>query len=178
MKSILKKININNHGFTLLEMLFAVIIFSFALVSLMTIAGKGVIATASARDQLVAQFLAEESLEVVRNIRDSNYINGSNSWIDGLTECVDSATCDIEYVANAKPIMVVCPANDCSGRLLFNNNGQFRPEPVGTATTFWREIKITSITPDSELVLESTVHWRQKTINRSMTVTTRIADWQ
>lgn len=178
MKSIFSKFDTHASGFTLLEMLFAVIIFSFALVSLMTIAGKGVVATASARDQLTAEFLAEESLEVARNIRDSNYVNSSPSWTDGLSECIDGPTCDVDYISGGKPVLTVCPSNDCRGRVLFNNSGQFRPEPVGVATTFWREFKITSITADKELLLESTVHWKQKTINRSMTVRTRIANWQ
>ncbi len=179
MKSISKKMNMNNHGFTLLEMLFAVIIFSFALVSLMTIAGKGVIATASARDQLIAQFLAEESLEVARNIRDSNYVNGNDSWLNGLTQCVDVATCDVDYIPNAKPELVVCSSDNCSGRILYNNLGQYRPggDQGGIATAFWRELKITSIVPDKELLMEATVHWKQKTLDRQLTVKTYIANW-
>lgn len=172
------KINKESPGFTLLEMLFAVIIFSFALVSLMTIAGKGVIATASARDQLVAEFLAEESLEVARNIRDSNYVNGVEPWTSGLSQCIDGSPCDVDYVDGAKPQLVVC-SDDCSGRLLYNNQGQYRPNATGggTATAFYRQLKITTITPDRELLLEATVHWKQKTINRVMTVKTHIANW-
>lgn len=179
MKSIFSKLDKNAQGFTLLEMLFAVIIFSFALVSLMTIAGKGVIATASARDQLVAEFLAEESLEVARNIRDSNYVNGSDSWVDGLTQCIDVSPCDVEYTLGAKSELTACPSGSCSGRILYNNEGQYRPsgDLGGTATAFWRELKITTIVPDKELLMEATVHWKQKTLNREMTVRTRIANW-
>ncbi len=179
MKSIFKKINTNSPGFTLLEMLFAVIIFSFALVSLMTIAGKGVIATASARDQLVAQFLAEESLEVARNIRDSNYVNGNDSWVNGLTQCIDVAVCDIEYTLGAKPQLTACSSGGCNGRILYNNQGQYRPgaDQGGIATSYWRELKITTIVPDEELLMEATVYWKQKTLNRQMTVRTRIANW-
>jgi prepilin-type N-terminal cleavage/methylation domain-containing protein len=176
MKSILKKNNITAQGFTLLEMLFAVIIFSFALVSLMTIAGKGVIATTTAREQLTAQFLAEESLEIARNIRDSNYINGSN-WTDGLTQCI-GASCDVEYVLGQKPTLEPCLSGGCN-RILYNISGQYRPDPSfgGTATQFTREIRITEITPDKELLMESTVYWKQKTLNRKLTVRTRIANW-
>jgi prepilin-type N-terminal cleavage/methylation domain-containing protein len=75
-------------GFTLLEMLFAVIIFSFALVSLITITGKGVAATSSAKEQLTAQYLAEELIEVGRNMRDHNYLNyGVADWFDELEAC-------------------------------------------------------------------------------------------
>lgn len=176
MKSIFKKNNTTSQGFTLLEMLFAVIIFSFALVSLMTIAGKGVIATATARDQLTAQFLAEESLEIARNIRDSNYINGDD-WVNGLTQCI-GVSCDVEYTSGQKPILEPCPSGSCD-RILYNNNGQYRPDSSlgGVATQFTREIKITEITPDKELLMEATVRWKQKTLNRTLTVRTRIANW-
>ena len=163
-------------GFTLLEMLFAVIIFSFALVSLMTIAGRGVIATTTARDQLIAQFLAEDSLEVARNIRDSNYVNGSD-WLDGLSQCID-VNCDVEYFVGQKPQLTPCPSGSCDA-LLYNNQGQYRPDASfgGSATQFYRSLRLTWITPDQELLMESTVYWRYKTLHRSLIVRTRIANW-
>jgi prepilin-type N-terminal cleavage/methylation domain-containing protein len=167
------------HGFTLLEMLFAVVIFSFALVSLMTIAGKGVIATSSARDQLAAEFLAEEGLEVVRNVRDSNYVN-SVPWNDGaIAVCMNGNPCDVDY-SNPKPTLVQCDGG-CQGNILFNNQGTFRPNATGDATTFWREITITDVaggdTPQ-EILVQSTVHWKQKALNRSFTVQTYLSDWR
>lgn len=181
MKKIFTQLYTTSSGFTLLETLFAVIIFSFALVSLMTIAGKGVIATTMARDQLTAEFLAEEGLEVVRNIRDSNYVDGA-AWDTGLSQCFTGNKCDVEYApSGSKPTMIVCDT-DCSGRILYNNQGQFRSDSGPDETTFWREVTIQTIPGpgggDNQAVVKSTVNWKQKNILRSLTVTTYLADWQ
>ena len=163
-------------GFTLLEMLFAVIIFSFALVSLMTIAGKGIIATTTARQQLTAQFLAEESLEVARNMRDTNYIEGL-PWLTGMDQCQDSP-CDVDYSSTAKPGLIACDGDDCAERILTNNRGTFAVDQTGDVTSFYRELTLTSLDQGSEqMLVTATVHWTQRTINRTLVLKTRIANW-
>lgn len=181
MKKNLQTIKSTHRGFTLLETLFAVIIFSFALVSLMTIAGKGVVATSSARDQLTAEFLAEEGIETVRNVRDSNYVNNITPWDTGFNQCLNGSSCDVDYTAPGKPTIIACGTGGCDGRILYNNLGVFRPDAGGTnPTTFWREITIENIGGGNgkQEVVKSTVHWKQKNINRSLTLTTYMADWQ
>ncbi len=181
MKNHLTKISSTHPGFTLLEMLFAVIIFSFALVSLMTIAGRGVIASSSAKDQLTAQFLAEEALEVARNTRDTNYIYMTD-WLSGLEQC-QNTPCDVDY-SGSTPILTACDSGDCQGEYLYNNKGDFDPVDNGGApTSFWRELVITPIHDDAlgqpdQVRVDATVHWRQKSLERKMTVTTYMTNWQ
>ncbi len=166
-------------GFTLLEMLFAVLIFSFALVSLMTIASKGVIATTTAKQQMAAQFLAEEALEVGRNVRDGNYLNSSD-WLTVLGQCSETTIpCDVDYTTNPlTPVLTTC-SGGCQNRQLYDNKGTFRPEPNGgNLTTFWRTLVIKPSSTENEKIMEATVHWKQKTVDRALTLTTHIANWQ
>ena len=165
-------------GFTLLEMLFAVLIFSFALVSLTTIASKGVIATTTAKQQLTAQFLAEEALEVGRNVRDGNYLNGAD-WLTILGQCTETIPCDVDYTTNPlTPVLTTCNGG-CGQRQLYDIQGVFRPEPNGgTPTTFWRTLVIKPAGTNNEKLMEATVHWKQKTVDRALTLTTHIANWQ
>lgn len=75
-------------GFTLVETLIAITILMTAIVGPFTVA-QGVLATSyTARDQLIASSLAQEGVEYVRYIRDSNFlstIHGTTvTWLNGL----------------------------------------------------------------------------------------------
>jgi Tfp pilus assembly protein PilV len=61
-------------GFTLIETLFSILIFSAALISLLAISSKGISATNEVKNETMAYYLAQEGLEVVRNIRDNNFL--------------------------------------------------------------------------------------------------------
>lgn len=183
MKKYSPNLNIEASGFTLLEMLFAVIIFSFALISLMGIASKGVIATATARDQLTAQYLAEEGLEVARNMRDSNFLGylSNTSWLDEIENCTKNSPCDITY-SSTTPRLVPVPPGDY---LYENEFGVYRRSDDGNiggeSTTFWREVYIDDPEPGmptNQKKMVSTVHWKQKAFDRSYTMQTYISDWQ
>lgn len=142
----------------------------------MTIASRGVISLATAKNQLTAQYLAEESLEVARNIRDENYIRNLN-WMNGLQACVN-VDCDIDYTSGVSQL-TPCGSVDCSGHYLYNNQGVFTPTDTssGTPTTFWRQLTITNRSPN-EVRVSSTVHWKEKTIEHSMTISTYLSNWQ
>ena len=64
--------NINIKGFTLVETLVAISILMIAIVGPMTIAQNGLSSSIYAREQFIAQFLAQDALEYVRNVRDNN----------------------------------------------------------------------------------------------------------
>lgn len=168
-------------GFTLLEMLFAVIIFSFALVSLITITGKGVAATSSAKEQLTAQYLAEELIEVGRNMRDHNYLNyGVADWFDELEACTGTnVVCDIADYSVA-PLLTPCTSNPggvCG--VLDNNQGQFRSEAgTGDTTTFERGLTITKSADGQQAIMTATVRWKQKNLGRVYVLQTSLANWQ
>lgn len=163
-------------GFTLLEMLFAVVIFSFALVSLMLIAGKGVIATSTAKDQLVAQYLAEEGAEVVRNIRDTNFINGDD-WLAGI-ECTKSDPCDVSYGGEISLIPV-----GSSGQPLYSNEdtGYYAgDETVSGSQKFSRSIYLEQPpnSSDNNQKITIVISWQQRSLQRTFEFRTFISNWQ
>lgn len=181
MKKYSPNLNIEASGFTLLEMLFAVIIFSFALISLMGIASKGVIATATARDQLTAQYLAEEGLEVGRNMRDSNFLNylSNTTWLNEIESCTKTSPCDITFSIPPKL------TNVAQGSFLLKSpDGIYRrteDNGTGEVTSFWREVYLDDAEPgmpNNQKRMISTVHWKQKSFDRKFTVQTYLSDWQ
>ncbi|MFH1201091.1 MAG: prepilin-type N-terminal cleavage/methylation domain-containing protein [bacterium] len=68
-------------GFTLVETLVAVSIFSMSILGLMSILASGISDTNYVKQKIAASYLAQEGIEYVRNIRDTNVI----SAVDGQT---------------------------------------------------------------------------------------------
>src|SRR3989344_4652981 len=66
-----RKSKLSGSGFTLVEMLVAISIFTVALVGIMFILGSGIADTNYAKRKMVATYLAQEGIEYIRNMRDS-----------------------------------------------------------------------------------------------------------
>src|SRR3989344_3852661 len=78
---------IKNRGFTLIETLIAVLLLSVAITGPLTIASKGLTATLVAKDQFIAFYLAQDAVEYVRYVRDSNCL----AAVGGAGGCAASA---------------------------------------------------------------------------------------
>jgi type II secretory pathway pseudopilin PulG len=181
-------INQHNHkGFTLIETLFAVLIFSAALISLMAIAGRGIAASNTAREQTTAHYLAQEGVEVVRNARDANFINGDD-WMLGIaTQCTASSPCQLAYSGGATPTLIPCTTDPVKGCNIQESFGAYFEELYqgGTATPYFRKIYVVPVgTPDlvtgaySEYQVVSRVSWRSKNVDRVVDMETLLKQWQ
>ncbi len=162
----------SKQGFTLIETLFAVLLFTTSLVALMAVAGRGIASNTTAREDLVARYLALEGLEAVRNIRDTNYLSISQSWNLGLTGC--SNGCDIDYIP--EPILDA----GLDGIPLFTDieSGTYGHDPsLGTLTPFHRSITIDDSVVE-ELKVISRVEWQSKTVNRSVEYVDYLKKWR
>lgn len=71
-------------GFTLLETLFAILILTTGFFSTFSLLRKSISTTTTSVNQLISTNLAQEGIEIVRNIRDSQYVTG-NSWAEVLS---------------------------------------------------------------------------------------------
>ncbi len=170
--------NIKNHkGFTLIETLFAILIFSAALISLMAIAGRGISATNSAREQITAHYLAQEGLEVIRNLRDNDMATG---WSNRFDFCTSDNPCFVNYQGGFDIPIVV----KCGGQCPFvqTANGDF--VDTGVDSPYLRTITIEPLHKDDtlgfvdEYRITSRVDWLAKTVKRSVTLETILKKWQ
>src|ERR1035437_8020416 len=78
-------------GFTLVETLVAIAILMIAIAGPLTVAEKGLSAAIYARDKLIGSYLAQDGMEAIKNIVDTNQIyigrtansDVSDQWITG-----------------------------------------------------------------------------------------------
>jgi Tfp pilus assembly protein PilV len=168
-------------GFTLIETLFSILIFSAALISLLAISSKGISATNEVKNETMAYYLAQEGLEVVRNIRDNNFLaiqsGGSGAWTDGFLNNPDCSTtpCHVVYTAGSVPTLA-----QNSGQLsneIYFNAGQYAN--TGTEDTgFSRDITVAVGAGQDEYIITSTVNWQAKAIKKTVTLQTFLKKWQ
>lgn len=78
------KISDIKKGFTLLEVLVSIVIITVGLAAALSLITVTISSAAISRDRLIAANLAQENLEVLRNIRDSNWLS-QEDWLTGIS---------------------------------------------------------------------------------------------
>ena len=156
------KFSNTNRGFSLLESMVAIGILLVAVVAPLSTIGDSLAQIYVARDQMVAINLAQEGIEAVRQVRDSNMIKGWNEgtrttdWDAGLGE--GNYTVDTEENLQIKSLT----AGE-EGALYQKTDGTYtQTAGVGMVPTkFSRIVTISSISGvDYEKKITSRVSWK------------------
>jgi prepilin-type N-terminal cleavage/methylation domain-containing protein len=159
----------NNKGFTIIETLVAVAILMIAIAGPLTIAQKGLLAAVYARDQVIASFLAQDAMETIKNVRDSNVEQGGY-WLFGLDSCLTSNNqCSVDTLSVYNVSISHC--TDCT--LYYQGGGGYGPQDAGLGQSiFHRSYYIT--TPingsDDEARVIVSVWWNTGTVNNVVTL--------
>lgn len=139
-------------AFSLVETLIAITIVLLAVMGPFQLVKDSLLASYTARDQLIAISLAEEGLEQVRSIRDDNYLRqlaspaSSINWLDGLISspnCVTANGCTVDPLGSTR-------VSACSGtcpKLFMKSTGVYTNTPVSgdTQTKFARTVKLEAV---------------------------------
>lgn len=156
-----------NKGFTLLETLVAVAVLSLALSGVLTLASMGIRSASSASKQITAFFLANESIEYVRNKRDSNLLAGSD-WLNGLSACQSAEGCYADVLNN---VMTQC--GPTCPKIKFDSSQNLYNYSVGEESIFTRQILIAPVS-SYEIKLTAIMSWPQGELSRSFTLEERL----
>ncbi len=146
-------------GFTLIETLVAITVLMLSVTGPLVISQKGLSAAGYAKDQITAYYLAQDAMEYVRNVRDTNILTGITSgsgkdWlsvVSGRLSPCNVASCKIDTRPSGGDV------SGCSGSaclLTKNDTGNSVVQyghDTGTYTPFGRTVKIErpdgSVTP-------------------------------
>ena len=99
-------------GFTLLEMLISLVVITVGVLGIFSVISKYSQNTQLEKESLIASYLCQEGIEIVKNKRDTNWILvatvPATNWNDGLTGCGNG--CEADYTtldsASALPVWV------------------------------------------------------------------------
>lgn len=170
----LKDIN-RNPGFTLIEALVAILVFTSALIIFGTMLSRGLSSIANARAELRAYLFAEEGIEAVHQVRDTNR-NGGNDWFDTINQCSTAQGC---MVTSLEPEVVLtpCPSNGCT--VIGDTGNLFDQSGAGTSTGFTRSIVIDrALGVSNEATITAAVSWIDNVgRERTTLVQAVIRDW-
>lgn len=164
--------NINTQsGFTLVEMMVAITILLIAVVMPISLIGNALHNLYYARDQMVAINLAQEGIEAVRQVRDSNMLGSSS--VPGIF----SLSSSVSYTVDATSATPLTESVDAQQPVLIEG-GFYKQGGVGTATPFTRLVTITSVGDGgTERKVTSTVIWKTGGQTGTITVSEYLFKW-
>jgi len=160
----------SNKGFTLIEMIVSVFIITVGLVGVFSSITKYSQMTQEEKENFQAYYIAQEGIEIVKNMRDSNWVdielNGTEgaTWKDNLTSCASG--CEADYDDTA------LTAWSSPGRFLYIDGGTGGNEMYkyietpGTGdvkTLYKRKITISEVdTYELDIIVD--IYWADKSI--------------
>lgn len=158
-------------GFTLIEVVIATFILVTGIMGAFGVIQQVTAYVSTSSNRLVAAYLSQEGIELIRNIRDSNWLAGV-SWTTGLLDC--EAGCEADY-------------NDSSltsyggGRYLKLNGGFYKYCDFGADTKFKRKITVTpAVDPDDIDILKVlvSVEWQEKGSIKRFSAQENLYNWK
>ena len=156
-------------GFTLMEAIVAITVITVGIVGVLSLVSQTISSSTFSKDKLVAAYLAQEGIEIVRNIRDTNWVEGvASSWYEGLTGCASG------YEADYDDTDLSCWSDP--GRFLELQSGGFYSYDSGTQPKFKRKITIVLV-GTNELKVSVEIQWQEKGQNYPLTVQENLYDW-
>ena len=188
----------SSRAFTLVETLVAISILTVAIIGPFVAIQNALMASYAARDQLVASMLAQEAIEYVRAVRDSNYIyiaytpGTTRSWFYGLdstggTNCVDPDPNDSTPVRcmidTTQDTVTHCGSGGngtCTALNRSTANNVYTQASGHPATQFTRSVTLSAATaeiPTREMRVTVVVSWMTGHRFYSITLTEVLAKW-
>jgi len=156
-----------------MEVIIAIAVIVTALVASVALVSYSISSTKISRSRITAQGLAQEGLEIVRNLRDNNWLllkRKASDWRDGLPE----GNWRVEY----DKLQLL---SDASSTLMLDPSGFYFYQDQGTrtgsvATPFQRRIGIEYIA-NNQIKATSEITWQEYGRNNSLKVETRLYNW-
>lgn len=158
-------------GFTLLEMIIATFILVIAVVGLYSLFSQIIVATSIVSSRLTAAYLAQEGIEIIRNIRDTNWLNNTN-WDNELTSC--SFGCEADYRTGTVNETTVLRAYE-NAYLNVDVDGFYSYSTSGSPTKFKRKITVTPI--GDVLKISVSIEWEDRGKTYNFTTEENLYNW-
>lgn len=164
-----------NKSFTLIELVIAVFVIAVGAMGAFAVLQKVIVSTSLSSSRLVASYLAQEGVEIIRNIRDTNWTEGED-WDNDISETSGS----VDYRSLVFPDNVNCAFGNYT--LKFDKGLGFYVCSVGGK--FDRSIDIQKFDLDTppdgkvdKIEVSVGVHWKERGIDHLISVQENLYDW-
>jgi len=156
---------IKDRGFSMIEVIVALFILSLAVIGSFILIQQTLIGASANQMRLTASYLGQEGLEIVRNIRDTNWLKGQ-TWTTNLG--VGGSEQEADYLSNSLA---------ASQNRYFNidSNG-FYTYGSGTNTKFKRKIFVTQ-EAGGYLKVRVRIEWQERGKDYSLEVIDFLYNW-
>jgi prepilin-type N-terminal cleavage/methylation domain-containing protein len=141
------------NGFSFLEVMFVVFILGTALTVFVQVISKSIDHSAESRDTIIAASLAQEGVELVRNIRDNNWAKAKTDPTKTAFSDINDGNWRINYNNDA-----LLAWGETAGMLYIDGNSCYS-QSAGSPTKFRRKIGISSL--GETKVVTSMVVWER-----------------
>lgn len=161
-------------SFTLIEMIVAIFLVTLGAGAAFNVIQSTTSFTAITSAQLTASYLAQEGIEIVRNIRDGNWLEQrtvpATSWDDGIS--VDSNYA-LDYQSGS------FPDAGCSlgAEGFLKYDGNFFNCTFGDETKFKRRITVEKSQADT-ITVSVEVSWEERGRPHQVTTQTKLYNWR
>ena len=161
-----KSLKINKKGFTLLEVVVAIFIISIGVLGIIKLMPIIFSSTSVNSSRLTAAYLAQEGIEIVRNIRDTNWLENVN-WQEGWAGACSSG-CEVDYYcatvekpATNNPAGHNCFSGYDASHFLKLDSDNLYNYNSGADTKFTRKVTIFEIDQNTINILVE-VFWQER----------------
>jgi len=171
----------NSKGFTLLEVIAAIFLLTIGVIGILSLVSQTIVSSQITSSRLVASYLAQEGIEIVKNLRDTNFLKihkgETINWYDNIICCPASpCTCEGDY----NDLALTPTAN----RYLNIDAGFYQYSGFGTQTPFKRKITINiqdlSNPPDGipdKMKVQVEISWTERLRTYQVTAQENIYKW-
>ena len=178
----------NFRGFTLLEVIVAIFILTVGAGSSFILISKTLSAASLVKENLIASYLVQEGIEIVRNIRDTNWLQARNPskislFNDGLI--CPAPPCDFQADYTTLTFTETTDFEKCSDPgynchsydgVPLKIDGGFYNYTSGTETKFKRKITIEKKDSDN-IKVEVNVEWTEKGRTHNLKALEYLTGW-
>lgn len=158
----------NKAGFTLVEILISLLIFSFVITPIIFILSTNLSSAASVRNSYVASGLVQEGVEIVRNMRDTGWLAGTS-----FDDSIPDGTYRVQWNSDA-----FIPLGTNPSLLENGSTGIFGYDIGDIQTIFSRTVVISTVTSNVEKRIVVTVSWNEKGISKSVSAEEHLFNWR
>lgn len=140
----------SKNGFTIIELMITVTVLSFGVIGIYAALTPLIAQTSMIASRFTASYLAQEGIEIVRNIRDVNATRGSSGWLGELSQCATPCQLDYKTLTLAENATDALKPYDSNAHLVVDSDG-FYAYGLGQPTKFSRKVSVVQLSEDVAL---------------------------